>query len=187
MIQQYYLRFVPTAKVDYTLILNLYDLADYNTETNCFDTVRYRSLAELAQQLGTTEKTLCRHLNKEDYKNFLSIDKKTREIRLIVDFKKTGYKVPFITLSPVEVRVLREKNEDLLYRYFIYLKYYCGYSANKRIDTTEKQILSAIGYSSNSSYIQKLSAYNTELSQKGIINIKKYRDEKGKIRNIYSF
>ena len=187
MRNQYYLRFMPTAKVDYTLILNLYDLADYNIETQCFDIVRYRNLAELAQQLGTTEKTLCRHLNKDDYKYFFSIDKKTREIRLIMDFKKTGYKVPFLTLSPVEVRILREKNEDLLYRYFIYLKYYCGFSANKSIDTTEKQILSAIGYSSNSSYIQKLSAYNTELSQKGIIKIAKHRDNAGKIRNVYSF
>ena len=187
MIRQYYLRFVPTANVDYNLILSLYDLADYNTETNCFDTVRYRSLYELAQLLGTTEKTLSRHLKKDDYNQFFTIDKKKREIKLIVDFKKTGYKVPFITLNPVEVRYLREKNEALLYRYFIYLKYFCGYSAKKSINSTEKQILSAIGYSNNSSYVQKLSAYNNDLSCKGLIKIKKYRDEKGNLRNIYSF
>ena len=178
---------MPTAKVDYTLILNLYDLADYNNETGCFDTVRYRSLAELAQQLGTTEKTLGRHLNKKDYENFFSIDKKTREIRLIVDFKKTGYKVPFLTLSPVEVRILREKNEDLLYRYFIYLKYYYGFSGCKGIDTTEKQILSAIGYSSNSSYPSKISGYNALLEREGIIRITKKHDERGFLRNVYSF
>ena len=184
---KYYLRFVPKAKVDYTLILNLYDLADYNEKTNCFDIVRYSNLAELAQKLDTTEKTLSRHLKKDDYKYFFSIDKKQREIRLIVDFKETGYKVPFITLTPVEARYLRQKNEDLLYKHFIYLKYYCGFAIEKQIDTTEKQILCAIGYSSNSSYVQKLCCYNNDLVSNGLLKIRKIRDNKGLIRNIYSF
>ena len=187
MLKQYYLRFLPTANIDYILLLNLYDLADYNTDTKTYNTVKYKSLAGLADLLGISERTLRRHLENKDYEPFLEWNKKNKEIILHNDFSKTGYRVPFITVSPVEVRLLKDQNDNLLCKYFIYLKYFCGYSATKRIDTTCKQFLSAIGYSSNSSYLSRISSYNTLLEKNGIIKIKKIHDESGFVRNIYCF
>lgn len=187
MLRQYYLRFLPTAKVDYVFLLNLYDLADYNTDTKTYNKITYKSLAGLAQSCSVSEKTLRRHLTDTEYSPFLYWDNKTKTVFLLNDFTKTGYKTPFITLSPVEVRLLIKENDNLLCKYLIYLRYYCGYSATKRIDTTCKQFLSAIGYSSNSSYPSKISGYNTLLVKNGIIKINKIHDEAGHLRNIYSF
>lgn len=108
MLKQYYLRFLPTANIDYILLLNLYDLADYNTDTKTYNTVKYKSLAGLAELLGISERTLRRHLENKEYEPFLEWNKKNKEIILHNDFSKTGYRVPFITVSPVEVRLLKD-------------------------------------------------------------------------------
>lgn len=74
----------------------------------------------------------------------------------------------------------------MLTKYYLYLKYYCGYSKSKQIDTTANQILSAIGYSGNSGkYKDLLCAYNSLLLEKKFISIQKQRDDKGHSRNIY--
>lgn len=187
MLRQYYLRFLPTAKVDYIFLLNLYDLADYNTDTKTYNKITYKSLAELSRLCSVSEKTMRRHLTDTEYSPFLQWDNKAKTVFLLNDFTKTGYKTPFITLSPVEVRLLITENDNLLCKYLIYLKYFCGYSANKRIDTTCKQFLSAIGYSSSSSYTAKISGYNGLLEKNGIIKIKRIHDDQGYLRNIYSF
>lgn len=89
-------------------------------------------------------------------------------------------------MTQKEVRVLRKYNDNLLYKYFIYIKYYCGYSSKPQ-DFTAKQFLSACGYSTKSnSYISKISEFNTYLKDNGLINIKKYTDKQGFKRNIYS-
>ena len=74
----------------------------------------------------------------------------------------------------------------MLTKYYLYLKYYCGYSKSKQIDTTANQILSAIGYSGNSGKNKDLlCAYNSLLLEKKFISIQKQRDDKGHSRNIY--
>ena len=42
----------------------------------------------------------------------------------------------FITLSDSEIKFLIEQDNKLLNKYYLYLKYYCGYSKSKQIDTT---------------------------------------------------
>ena len=95
-------------------------------------------------------------------------------------------KKPFVCLSREEVFFLYGIYDNLLFKYFMYLKYYCGYSKSKTTDSTAKQILLAIGYSANTSYVDKLSEYNTHLKAEGLLHIKSYTDERGHKRNIYS-
>ena len=187
MLKKYYLRFLPTAKIDYIFLFTLYDLADYDTETKTYSIITYKSLAELARLCSVSDKTLRRHLADTEYSPFLQWDKQNKRVILLNDFSQNGYKTPFLTVSPVEVRVLLSENDNLLCKYLIYLKYFCGYSASKCIDTTCKQFLSAIGYSSNSSYPSKISGYNTLLEQKGILKIERKHDERGYLRTVYSF
>lgn len=187
MLKKYYLRFLPTANIDYVFLLTLYDLADYNTDTKTYSIITYKSLAELARLCSVSDKTLRRHLVDTEYSSFLQWDKQNKRIILLNNFSKMDYKIPFITVSPEEVRLLLTQKDNLLCKYLIYLKYYCGYSASKCIDTTCKQFLSAIGYSSNSSYPSKISGYNALLVQEGILRITKKHDERGYLRNVYSF
>ena len=187
MLKQYYLRFLPSAKIDYIFLFTLYDLADYDTDTKTYSIITYKSLAELARLCSVSDKTLRRHLVDTEYSPFLRWEKQNKRVILLNDFSKTGNKTPFLTVSPEEVRILYAENDNLLCKYLIYLKYYCGYSATKRIDTTCNQFLSAIGYSSNSSYPSKISGYNALLEQKGILKIERKHDERGYLRNIYSF
>ena len=187
MLKKYYLRFLPTANIDYVFLLTLYDLADYNTDTKTYSIINYKSLAELARLCSVSDKTLRRHLVDTEYSPFLQWDKQNKRVILLNDFSKTGYKTPFLTVSPEEVRLLLTQKDNLLCKYLIYLKYFCGYSASKCIDTTWKQFLSAIGYSSNSSYPSKISGYNALLEREGIIRITKKHDERGFLRNVYSF
>ena len=187
MLKKYYLRFLPTAKIDYIFLFTLYDLADYDTETKTYSIITYKSLAELARLCSVSDKTLRRHLADTEYSPFLQWDKQNKRVILLNDFSQNGYKTPFLTVSPVEVRVLLSENDNLLCKYLIYLKYFCGYSASKCLDTTAKQFLSAIGYSSNSSYPSKISGYNALLEREGIIRITKKHDERGFLRNVYSF
>ena len=187
MLKKYYLRFLPTANIDYVFLLTLYDLADYNTDTKTYSIITYKSLAELARLCSVSDKTLRRHLADTEYSPFLQWDKQNKRVILLNDFSKTRYKTPFLTVSPEEVRLLLTQKDNLLCKYLIYLKYFCGYSASKCIDTTCKQFLSAIGYSSNSSYPSKISGYNALLEREGIIRITKKHDERGFLRNVYSF
>ena len=54
-------------------------------------------------------------------------------------------------------------------------------------DTTAKQFLDALGYSTKSgSFVSRISEYNSLLVSNGLLKIKKYRDENGHERNIYS-
>ena len=83
---------------------------------------------------------------------------------------------------------MRQEEDNLLCKYYIYLKYYCSLAekAGTKQDFTAKQFLSAIGYSTNSqSQLDKISSYNKKLKEKGLIIITTYRDELGHTRNIY--
>ncbi len=40
----YFIPFIPEADINYFHLLALYDIADYNTETKCYDTIQYTSI-----------------------------------------------------------------------------------------------------------------------------------------------
>lgn len=197
---RYYFPFEPKAQVDYLLLLDLHDIAEYNTDTKQFDTIQFQSISKLAERLHRNNSTLSRHLEKSFYKPFFTYDKKAKKILLHTDFSNSKKKKSFVVLTNNEVQIIRnceaqdkEKgktdtkvNANLLCKYLICLKYYCGYYHGKT-DTTEAQFLEACGYcGKSSSYKALIAKYNEILTRNRIITIKKYRDELGHLRNCYS-
>lgn len=186
--KNYYLHFKPDADVNYLHLFSLYDLADYNPATKAYDTINYTSIPKLAALLPYSAATLNRLLANDEYKDFLSIDKKNRTITLNSSVIKGSSNNCFVCLSNKEVAFLRKEKDNLLCKYYIYLKYYCSLAdkAGIKQDFTAKQFLSAIGYSTKSqSQIDKISTYNNKLKEQGLIAITTYRDEFGHTRNCY--
>lgn len=189
----YYIPFIDNMKqIDLYLLFSLYDLAEFNPNKKVFDTVRYSSQSNLALQLGISLSQLKRIISNNAYSSYFQVDTKEKTITLYNDFRNSNSQKeikPFVSLSADEIRVLREneKNNELLPKYYVYLKYYCGFNVKSHsTDSTAKQILSAIGYSTNSSYQALLSSYNQILTKNKLIRITQYRDEKKQIRNRYA-
>jgi len=184
----YYLHFNPKADVNYLHLFSLYDLADYNPATKAYDTINYTSIPKLAALLPYSNSTLNRLLANDKYKDFISIDKDNRVITLNSSVIKGSNNNCFVRLTKKEIAYLRQEKDNLLCKYYIYLKYYCyiAEKAGTKQDFTAKQFLSAIGYSTNSqSQLDKISSYNKKLKEMGLISITTYRDELGHTRNIY--
>ena len=185
--KHYYLPFLPMAKIDYLHLLALYDLAEYQTDTGAFDTIRYTSSAALAEQVKLSSSTISRILKSEKYADFLIVDREHKVITLNNNFRKSVNQ-PFVMLTAAEVKLIREIEDNLFAKYLIYLKYYCGFTKDKKNDFTAKQFLAACGYSTSSNdYVSKVSEYNGILLANGIIRIEKYTDELGQTRNRYTF
>lgn len=189
----YYIPFVENMKkIDLYLLFSLYDLAEYNEETKIYDTIKYSSQNSLALQLGISYNTVKRLLSNKDYSIYFQVDTKNKTIKLNNDFRNSNsqkVKQPFVSVSAEEIRILRQNciGNELLPKYYLYIKYYCGYNKNSHYtDSTAKQILSAIGYSNNSSYVSLLPRYNKLLTDCGLMRIDTYRDELGHLRNKYS-
>lgn len=187
MKKYYYLRFRPTANIDYLHLLAFYDLAEYNEESKVFDIIHYPSVRVLAESLNISTATVNRILSNPEYNEFMCIDKKAKTIKLCNTFVR-GKSEQFIRLTADEVSLIREVNTNLFAKYLIYLKYYCGYTKDKKTDFTAQQFLSACGYSIKSNAtLDTISKYNGLLANRGIITITKFRDELGHTRNIYTY
>ena len=187
MKKYYYLRFRPTANIDYLYLLSFYDLAEYNEVSKVFDTIHYPSVRVLAESLNVSTATVNRILSNPEYTEFMRIDKSNKTITLCNSFIR-GQSEQFIRLTADEVKLIREVNTNLFAKYLIYLKYYCGYSKDKNTDFTAQQFLSACGYSVKSNAtLDTVSRYNGLLVDRGLIKIQKYRDEKGHTRNRYTY
>ena len=184
----YYLHFKPDADVNYLHLFSLYDLADYNPVTKAYDTINYTSIPKLAALLPYSNSTLNRILVNDEYKDFLTIDKDKRVITLNSSVIKGSNNNCFVRLTNKEIAYLRQAKDNLLCKYYIYLKYYCSLAkkAGTKQDFTAKQFLSIISYSNKSqSQLDKISTYNNKLKEQGLITITTYRDELGRTRNIY--
>ena len=185
----YYLNFEPKADVNYLHLFALYDLAHYTPASKAFDTIPYSSISKLANLLPFSIATLNRILANDEYKHFLSIDKDNKIIKLNCSVIRGSNNNCFVRLTEKEVNLLQEQKDNLLCKYYIYMKYYCSISqlSGTKQDFTAKQFLASIGYSTNSnSQLDKISSYNNLLKDKGFISITTYRDEQGHTRNIYT-
>lgn len=185
----YYLNFNLKSNINYLHLFALYDLAEYNPNTKAYDTIIYTSISKLAELLPFSTSTLNRILSDNEYNSFLSIDKNNKRITLNCSMIKGSNNNCFVRLLNNEVSYLQKEKDNLLCKYYIYIKYYCSL-ANKlgiKQDFTAKQFLSSIGYSIKSqSQIDKISEYNNKLKEQGLITIKSYTDELGHTRNIYN-
>lgn len=118
------------------------------------------------------------------YENYFIIDFSKKQIRLRNCFKGMTHS-RFITLSDGTFHMLVSLNDDLLCKYYCFLRFECGKHPNGT-DRTAKQILEAMGYSSKSgNYQSRLSEYNRILTASQLIKINKQRDRNGNERNIY--
>lgn len=190
MLRHFYIRYEPQADINYIYLFYLYSLAEYNPSTNLFDTVSYKSVRALQKLIeerfgkgSVSSSTLSRLLNDDRYRNYIKVDQKRKEIALQTATKGMPC---FVMLTKREVEFLLDKKDNLLVKYYLYLKHFCGRGAVGAQDFTLKQFLKYCGYSDKSnSYISKISSYNTLLVENGFISIEQYTDEKGHTRNCY--
>ena len=190
MLRHFYIRYEPKADINYIYLFYLYSLAEYNTSTNLFDTVSYKSVRALqkviAERFGKgsiSPSSLCRLLNDERYRDYIKVDTEGKEIALQTATKGMPC---FVMLTKREVDFLIEKKDNLLAKYYLYLKHFCGLGAVGKQDFTIKQFLKYCGYSDKSnSYVSLVSSYNTLLVENGFIKIEQHTDEKGHTRNCY--
>lgn len=189
--KKYYLPYDEKEKANYVYVLMFYSIAEFNIKTKRFDSIKYNTIKELTEKLNSisqgnkiSESTVHRILKKEIYNKFLSVNSKDKSIKILNDITQSK---KFVIVSEKEAMMLIDKHQNLLAKYYLYLKYYCGHSKSKKIDTTAKQFLSACGYSIESnSNISKISEYNGFLSEKKYINISRFIDNNGHLRNYYS-
>lgn len=164
------------------------DIAEYTPANKAFDTIHYKSIGEVATNSGIPQSTLYSILKNPNYNLFFSCDKAKKTIKLNTSFHSGANNGAFVSLTQPEVAFLREHNETLLCKYYIYLKYYCGYAEKKNIkqDFTDNQFLSAIGYSTvSNNEKEKLCNYRKLLNNK-FIKIQSFTDDRGYNRNAYT-
>lgn len=204
----YYVPYYEEYNINYIYLLLFYRMAVVDKNLWIKNTVNYRSLKDLAKRMNElsncirteshntaqevqiiSQSTISRISNNAEYSKYFEWQKDNKKIVLFNDFRNTtnSKKIPFVCLDEDVVSFLIEQNDNLLATYYLYLKYHCGSSKNKQTDTTTKQFLDALGYSTKSgSFVSRISEYNSLLVSKGLLKIKKYRDENGHERNIYS-
>ena len=204
----YYVPYYEEYNINYIYLLLFYRMAVVDKNLWIKNTVNYRSLKDLAKRMNElsnsirkeshntaqevqiiSQSTISRILNNAEYSKYFEWQKDNKKIVLFNDFRNTtnSKKIPFVCLDEDVVSFLIEQNDNLLATYYLYLKYHCGSSKDKQTDTTAKQFLDALGYSTKSgSFVSKISEYNSLLVSKRLLKIKKYRDENGHERNIYS-
>ena len=188
-----YIYYYPDADISYLYLLYFYNIAEYNSLTNRYDTIHYSSLRQLTERLNSSFdsqrislSTVKRILSNDLYIYYIKNNKESKIITINNDVYSMQKK-SFVKLTQIEASFLMQQKDDFLCKYFLYQKYYCGYSKSKCHNSTIKQMLAAMGYSANNKdYISRISSYNTLLSSFGLLNIQQYKED-GKLRNIYSF
>ena len=190
----YYLNYDEKANINYCFLFALFTIAERNKKENIDSIITYKSLKELSDRIKEqcnyiiSASTISRILKDNRYLPYFTKYEKDNVIILNNNFKKgKAASNKFVILTDKEILFLLAQNNKQLNKYYLYLKYYCGYSKSKQIDTTANQILSAIGYSNNcGNNKDNLCKFNSLLLDNGFISIKKIKDSKGYYRNIYS-
>lgn len=190
MLKHFYIRYEPKADINYIYLFYLYSLAEYNTSTNLFDTVSYKSGRALQRLIverfgkgSISPSSLCRLLKDDRYRNYIKVD--TEHNRIALQTATKGMPC-FVMLTKREIDFLIDKKDNLLAKYYLYIKHFCGRGTVGMQDFTIKQFLKYCGYSDKSnSYVSLVSSYNTLLVENGFIRIEQHTDEKGHTRNCY--
>ena len=190
--RQYYIIYDEKTNINYIYLLFFMSIAEYNPASQRYDIVRYQSIQKLANKINEvcgdnsiSTSTLNRLLDRSDqYKDYLRFDRKNKIISInnyIKDKKK------FVYITQKEAQFFMKQKDNMLFRYYLYHKYWCGFRKDKAHNSTAKQILSNMGYSDSSNRMLSLfSNYNGILSKNGFLIIQKYRDDMGNERNRYS-
>lgn len=140
----YYINYDEKAKVNYSFIFALYRIAATDKQEKIGNIISYKSQKQLAERLkevcgfSISPATISRILkDTEQYSLYFSKSETENTITLNNCFKKgKAASNKFVILTEKELLFLLEKDDKLLTKYYLYLKYYCGYSKSKQIDTT---------------------------------------------------
>lgn len=192
--KQYFILFQEQSKINYTFLFCLYKISERNIKEKLYNYISFNSLQSLSDKInnvcgfGVSSASISRILNNKDYNEYFLYNSSNKTIILNNNFKKTASNTnKFIILNDNEINFLINKNDNLLNKYYLYLKYYCGFSKSKTNDFTAEQFLLSIGYNHKSGNNKtKLSKYNSLLCDYNLIKINKIRDKNGKMRNVYS-
>lgn len=197
--RNYYIPYYENTQINYIYLLYLYGLAEFNAQNRLFNTINYKSVQSLTDLINTSfprdkpisKSTVNSMLNDNKYNNYFTVNKTEKTIILNNNFKNENQqseKKKYIVITEYIYNFLILNNDNFLCCYLFYLIYYCGFSRDKRTNSTAKQILENIGYSTKSNTnISKCCYFNTLLVDNGILEITKYRDKNGNERNIYYF
>lgn len=177
--KKFFLYYNEKANINYSFLFCLYCIAERNQKERIDNIISYNNQKELIDRIkekcGYTVSTasVSRILNDEQYLPYFSKSKEENKIVLHNNFKKgITCKNKFVILTEKEILFLLKHDNKQLCKYYLYLKYYCGFSKNKSIDTTANQILSAIGYSANcGNNKDNLCKYNKLLLETGFVSI----------------
>ena len=188
--RQYYIIYDEKTNINYIYLLFFISIAEYNPASKRYDIVRYKSIKKLANRINEvcgdnsiSTSTLNRLLDR-DYKGYLVFDRKNKIIQINNYIKN---KKRFVYITQKEAQFFMKQKDNLLFRYYLYHKYWCGFRKDKAHNSTAKQILLDLGYSDISNRnISLFSNYNVILSNNGFLIIQKYRDDMGNERNKYS-
>lgn len=189
-IKQYYIPLIFDNRINYLYFLRLYSIATYNTQEKIYNLIHYDSYKNLSSALQVSQPTISRYLSNEVNQQLFEIDKEKKTIYLKNQFRKSSSKEKktlFVPLNEKEINYLIEQNDDLLVKYYLYLKWNCGKWNYRENNFTANQFLSAFGLCLQSGANKtKISGYNKKLITAGFIYISKWVDEKGRIRNTYT-
>jgi hypothetical protein len=162
--------------------LRLYQQAEYCENTETYSIVKYSSEKELAERINTSKSTLDRKLNDKRYNDLFTVDKKNRVITLNNNYRKNkeNKRDKVVLLNYNEVDFLLNEDDNLLTKYYLYIKYNCiriqeynkHNKTNKIQDFTAKQFFTATGYSYKSKEQEnKLCKFRQKIQDNGFINI----------------
>ena len=103
--KKFYIPFDLSANVNYNYIISLYCIAEFDTDTKRYNTIKYKSLKQLAEMLNISYKTLNNILNNDEYNIFINIDKYNKTIYLNNDFVNNKTFIPFVVLYDNEINI----------------------------------------------------------------------------------
>ncbi len=78
--RNYFIRYYPTADINYLYLFMLYGIAEYNVSRKCYDTISYSSIKQLSNRITDVYKdkafsysTLRRILQDTNYANYITV------------------------------------------------------------------------------------------------------------------
>ena len=194
--RNYFISYNPSDKINYIYLFMLYGIAEYDKTKRRYERITFSSKKELAATIKSiygdcafSYATLNRILNNPIYRKYFTIDTNSLILNNNYTNSTKAELSPFIVVNSEVANFLIRQGDKLLASYYCYLKYYCGLAskAGSKQDSTAKQFLLSVGLSAdNHNTLTKISSYHTLRTKEGLLTIKKYRDQNGHERNVYS-
>ena len=196
----YYIAYDEQTNINYHYIFLLHKIAQVNNGNRLYNTIKYNSMKELAESMNNKYRdivgdsntcfvsisTLSRVINSDKEEKYFTHRDNTIILNNNFSNSKTNGKAKFITLTDKELNFLLLQKNKMLTKYYLFMKYNCGYSGINKADFTAEQFLQASMYSTKSnSTLSNISNYNRLLEENNFISISKFRFN-GKERNCYS-